>query len=67
MVAMAKEPSARGDNANLQVIEGFGDEWTRFPQDRLPAAERRRLFEAYFSVFPWHRIDAATAKLTSAG
>src|SRR5689334_117564 len=55
------DPNAQGDNADHLVIEGFGEEWARFPQDRLPAAERRRLFEAYFSVFPWHRIDPAVA------
>jgi SAM-dependent methyltransferase len=60
-MANGRPSAGGGDNADLLVVQGFGEEWTRFPQDRLPPAERRRLFEAYFAVFPWHRIDAGQA------
>jgi SAM-dependent methyltransferase len=35
------------------VIEGFGDEWTRFDQTGLTDEERIAAFEGYFEVFPW--------------
>lgn len=35
------------------VIEGFGDEWTRFDQTGLTDQERIAAFEEYFEVFPW--------------
>lgn len=35
------------------VIESFGEEWTRFDQTRLSNDERAAAFEAYFEVFPW--------------
>jgi ubiquinone/menaquinone biosynthesis C-methylase UbiE len=35
------------------VIEGFGEEWTRFDQTGLTDDERIAAFEAYFDVFPW--------------
>ncbi len=35
------------------VIEGFGDEWTRFDQTGLAKEERLAVFQAYFEVFPW--------------
>lgn len=37
-------------------MEGFGDEWSRFDQSRVPQAELRRRFEEYFRVFPWDRL-----------
>ena len=43
-------------NIGEKVISGFGDEWTRFPQDRLSENERRKIFEDYFSIFPWERL-----------
>ena len=30
------------------VIDGFGDEWTRFDQTRLSDEERLAYFEGYF-------------------
>jgi SAM-dependent methyltransferase len=35
------------------VIDGFGDEWTRFDQTGLTDEERIAAFEGYFEVFPW--------------
>jgi ubiquinone/menaquinone biosynthesis C-methylase UbiE len=35
------------------VIEGFGDEWTRFDQTGMTDQERLAVFEGYFEVFPW--------------
>ncbi|MDP1537306.1 MAG: class I SAM-dependent methyltransferase [Burkholderiales bacterium] len=42
-------------NANLDpaTVAGFGDEWSRFTQDRLDDDARERIFQDYFAVFPW--------------
>lgn len=47
--------SANRDDA---VVAGFGDEWSRFDQSSLSAAERQELFDAYFSIFPWGALPA---------
>ena len=38
------------------VIEGFGDEWTRFDQTGLTHEESLAAFEGYFEVFPWEDL-----------
>ena len=44
-------------NADEATVRGFGEEWTHFDQSELPAEERHRQFELYFSVFPWTQIQ----------
>lgn len=46
------------NNADAATVRGFGEEWAHFDQSVLPAAERRRQFEQYFSVFPWAQVDS---------
>ena len=41
-----------------QVIDGFGDEWTRFDQSDLPESELQKLFDEYFINFPFDRLPA---------
>jgi len=45
-------------NVDPHVAEGFGREWSAFTQGTgdLDAAEKRRLFEAYFHIFPWQSL-----------
>ena len=43
-------------NLHASTVAGFGDEWERFDQSKLPFEERQRLFNAYFSVFPWKAL-----------
>lgn len=43
-------------NCDPDVVEGFGDEWSRFPQESLDADERLRMFQDYFGIFPWFLI-----------
>lgn len=55
---------ARGsapDNVDAAVVDGFGDEWTRFDQSGVEAAEMQALFEAYFGIFPWHELPPNAA------
>lgn len=40
-------------NLDQKVVEGFGDEWSRFDQSVLSHKEHREIFDAYFSIFPW--------------
>jgi SAM-dependent methyltransferase len=45
-------------NEDRAVVQGFGDEWTRFDQQALRDADRTRMFNDYFHIFPWERISA---------
>ncbi len=45
-------------NVDAATVKDFGDEWRRFDQSAMPEAERRRIFESYFAVFPWHTLAA---------
>jgi SAM-dependent methyltransferase len=45
-------------NLDPAVIEGFGQEWTRFDQSAVRQDELLALFETYFSVFPWEMLPA---------
>lgn len=48
-------------NFDAETVNSFGDEWSRFDQTALSAEEAKRIFDEYFSVFPWDRIpDSAT-------
>lgn len=44
-------------NLDENTVIGFGDEWTRFSQEKLLEEERRKIFSDYFSIFPWELID----------
>lgn len=39
-----------------RVIDGFGEEWTRFDQQQLTAKERQKIFDDYFAIFPWDNL-----------
>ena len=43
-------------NVDAKTVEGFGQEWERFDQSALPEAERVRIFQSYFTVFPWESL-----------
>src|SRR6266550_489303 len=45
-----------GRNIDQRVVDGFGDEWTRFDQADVAEPELRRAFDEYFAVFPWERV-----------
>ena len=48
----------RPANIDHKTVDGFGEEWAAFDQTKLPAEEHQRLFDQYFSVFPWERLPA---------
>jgi ubiquinone/menaquinone biosynthesis C-methylase UbiE len=43
-------------NLHTTTVAGFGDEWERFDQSELPIEERQRIFNRYFSIFPWQKL-----------
>lgn len=45
-----------GSNSDDRVVAGFGDEWSRFTQTGLTGEEREKIFNDYFSIFPWHLL-----------
>jgi ubiquinone/menaquinone biosynthesis C-methylase UbiE len=45
-------------NIDRKVVQGFGDEWIRFDQSALDAAELQRTFDGYFRIFPWDSLPA---------
>jgi SAM-dependent methyltransferase len=54
------DPMTANSPANIDshTVAGFGDEWDAFDQTELDPAEHRRLFDAYFSVFPFDQLPA---------
>src|SRR5262249_57578687 len=54
---MASEP----ENLDAAVVRDFGREWQRFDQHGLSASELKRLFDAYFAIFPWDGLPPAAA------
>jgi ubiquinone/menaquinone biosynthesis C-methylase UbiE len=44
-------------NIDEPTVAGFGDEWERFDQSALLPEEHQRVFDAYFSVFPWEKLN----------
>jgi len=49
------------DNVDLAVVQGFGEEWSRFDQRELSDNERESLFEAYFEIFPWAQLPLSAS------
>lgn len=46
-------------NVDSSVVEGFGDEWSRFDQSELSADELERMFDNYFNIFPWNSLPSS--------
>ena len=43
-------------NIDTHVVDGFGDEWSRFDQSALSQDELQRMFDNYFNIFPWDKL-----------
>lgn len=48
--------SGTAGNVDHRTVEGFGEEWAAFTQEELSPAEHQRLFDQYFSIFPFDRL-----------
>ena len=44
-------------NLDVNTVKSFGDEWSRFDQSGLSPVEAQRIFDEYFSVFPWDKLS----------
>lgn len=44
------------ENIDASTVEDFGDEWSAFDQTELDSTEHQRLFDQYFSVFPFDEL-----------
>lgn len=45
-----------GPTLDSATVAGFGYEWSRFDQSAADPRETRRLFDEYFSIFPWSAL-----------
>lgn len=43
-------------NQDNRTIKSFGEEWKRFNQDKLGKEESEKIFNKYFSIFPWESL-----------
>jgi len=43
-------------NIDEATVDGFGDEWSRFTQEKLDEGTRKKIFLDYFSQFPWNAL-----------
>ncbi len=43
-------------NEFVKVVDGFGDEWSRFDQAVLSEQELNAMFDNYFNIFPWSEL-----------
>lgn len=48
-------------NVDRRTVASFGEEWTRFDQKQMDRTEAKRIFDAYFRLFPW-RLDELSSK-----
>lgn len=46
-------PETRSGNLDRRTVDGFGEEWAAYDQTELDPAEHRRIFDEYFSTFPF--------------
>jgi len=48
--------SSEHRNVDLDVVKGFGEEWTRFSNETLSEVELQDIFEQYTAIFPWDQL-----------
>lgn len=44
------------ENVDARSVDSFGAEWSRYDQSDLDQSEKIRLFDRYFSIFPWELL-----------
>lgn len=53
---MSKPVGKQMRNLDVDTVKSFGDEWSRFDQTALTEVEANKIFDEYFSVFPWDKL-----------
>ena len=46
------------NNIDKKTVSSFGNEWERFDQKGMSVEESKKLFDNYFSIFPWNNITS---------
>ena len=46
----------KSSNIDKKTVESFGDEWSRFDQSGMSEHEAKKVFNGYFSIFPWDLV-----------
>ncbi|MFZ2727011.1 MAG: class I SAM-dependent methyltransferase [Methylococcaceae bacterium] len=44
-------------NIDVLTVDGFGDEWNKFQQEKLSHDERQKVFNDYFNIFPLDKLS----------
>ncbi len=44
-------------NIDKKTVFDFGSEWNKFDQNNINKEELRLMFNSYFSIFPWNKIN----------
>ena len=45
-------------NIDEKTVSSFGNEWNRFDQKGMSVDESKKIFNNYFSIFPWNNITS---------
>jgi len=53
---MGTSASNQKKNLDVDTVNSFGDEWSRFDQSALSEEEANKIFDEYFAVFTWDRL-----------
>lgn len=53
---MRTSASIQKKNLDVNTVNSFGDEWSRFDQSALSEEEANKIFDEYFAVFPWDKL-----------
>lgn len=43
-------------NLDISTVNSFGDEWEHFDQSELSFTEANKIFNEYFTIFPWDKL-----------
>ena len=44
-------------NRDNNLIDDFGNEWNKFNQNNIAEFRNKELFDKYFEIFPWDKIN----------
>lgn len=44
-------------NRDQKVVNDFGDEWDKYPQDSVSKKALKNAFDQYFNIFPFHKLS----------
>ncbi len=50
-------------NVDQNVVEAFGEQWSKFDHANLDNPDLQTLFHSYFSIFPWHELPPDARRL----